>query len=772
MRTGAAVAIGLAGGLVLGLAGGWLLADRDPAAPGRATGEIRALVPAPSGGEARASDPPRGVTVRAYADSIESYVDEVGPEAEAPHPGPAAGTLPAEHAARGTIEGRVRDQLGRPLAGAEIWASPVEVRDPELRPVPAWREGDGPPPLLDLREQVRAFVAEELARRERRCIATTDASGRFRLERLGALAYRLEAYARGYRLQPAGPTSPRRVPVGSSIEFLAARVVPLRVEVRLPVGDPAPTAWIQSDGNSAFDDSGWGGGSIREPWSPERPVVHVPPGLHRFFAVGGSRDELQSERIAVDLTAGAEPAPLVFVLQQRTGITGRVKAGAAWGGTPCRVHALAFERGAPADEELIRSGNGNWFDTLEAGGSRFEFLDIPPGDYRVGVVFDDRVETSTVVRVAKGRLEELELVVPDPPLDRGLRVRVLGPDGLVLPSARVWIQGESDEIDMTGWRWRYQGEVPGLSVRRRPDGDHAVIEAAGFVLAAPLLLFAMVPGFGVRCIRYPGSGAGSAVLRFEHPGVLEAVVEGLSPENREHISVILHGAGGEIPRSLSLAAWPQDGRVIFSALQPGGYDVVLAAQGVLDTQRSRRVTVVSGTNTLALASPGVYTLTVHFPGSILYEEILASRVDEEGQQLFAEFDAGARIAVFSSLFPGEYRISAVHGAGRDSMVVRVVSSARVEFRPAVQTAVRVHRIEENAVLARSGLESGDLIIAAGGIPFTGERPALTVLRGAFLTSGRVALGVRRRGELREIVVEGDGILPLLGQDRHFEPVSP
>lgn len=193
----------------------------------------------------------------------------------------------------GTLTGTVRDSAGAPVAGCVITALPdgnpfglgLGMRAARRRP-----HEDA-----DFREVAQSAIEGELWRRRSRRTATTGPDGRFVLEGISDLGYKLHAFHEGYHVEPA--VSKNSYAAGDIVDFVAQAVVDVRVEVRLPDGSLAPGAWLSWHGASRS----WA------EWCPWAPLdrVRLPVG-HATLTVAAwkGRQQYHAE-IETDLAAGA-----------------------------------------------------------------------------------------------------------------------------------------------------------------------------------------------------------------------------------------------------------------------------------------------------------------------------------------------------------------------------------------------------------------------------------------------------------------------------------
>jgi RNA polymerase sigma factor (sigma-70 family) len=300
----AAVIAGLSGVLLGAAATAVLMTLRAPVEP---PDREAAAAPKPGVRERRAERGPEAPTA---ADASPLARAIAGIAVELPPPSAAS------------ITGRVTAPDGTPMAGAEIRASAVR---PSGRAVGA----------RSVEDAVRDAAIDAKWREATTRTATCDASGAYSLDGLVDAPYRLAATRTGCTLAPVGRTAEAPVPPGATANFVVV-TVDVPVTVLLPGATPAlekvlvrwrravtpaPAAPASRDGGlpTAFVSRRAGAasapGAASWEWTPERPVVPIPPGAWELTA------EMGDHRSPPTAVAVAAPTADAVTLRLEAGDT-------------------------------------------------------------------------------------------------------------------------------------------------------------------------------------------------------------------------------------------------------------------------------------------------------------------------------------------------------------------------------------------------------------------------------------------------------------------
>ncbi len=758
MNRGTTLWVGLLIGLALGAGGGWLLGGGSGSAeptlgPGALGGTRVPALPAQGGGT---NLPPNKVAAQEYSGSLGSLLEEVpeNPELESSDSNPAA-------APTGIISGTVYDDQGQPLSGVVIIGArggPGDEEDTPKKPIeiPTWRTGDGAPVDQDLREMVKKMVVEELTRRRDTLRVTTDREGKYVLKGIDTGVFHVQAFAPGLTINGASHSRPWEARAGSQVDFVATTLYAIQFDVRLPDGTQPDEATIMSESSDGMD-GGWGN-SLHETWFKARPEIRVGAGSYAFVAEGGVRQRYKSEPQRVFIDARNRPTNLVLKLKGRTAISGKVLPG---GDDPLpnhAVHVMHYQDAPPTDEKLQEDGQSHWNEEGPFG--RYKFLDLKPGLYRIGVSTFGKLVYSESVQVAEGQYLEKDLRLPKPDAPVGVVVKVLGPDGNLLRNAQVRAEKIEEEGKVQPWRrWWNRDEVEGVTVRPQPDGTFLVQRTKPDVKVEDGVLIAQAGGFGQRAVAFPTSANGLIEITMERPGILNVNLTGVTKDQLQGTLLSLQGKGSRYLSQVTSSLWPQDTHCSFGPLQPGTYELVLAAQGVYSHAEKVGVTVVSGENSATVAVPGRHKLQVQMPKERATNHTYLRSAEDSSQHAWGGGNPDSKgIVSFEGLFAGEYEIVTNGSFGEESMRVRVPAPGIVNFAPAREAMVRVRELDEGGYLKEVGLRQGDLIIGVDSERFASERPASALLRASLLVKSEGSLLIDRGGHEVTLSVNSEKFL--------------
>jgi hypothetical protein len=298
----------------------WLLLPRDVASPAAAPGTPEASPQARLAKRATQMSPDAAVASSVTAPTGD---DELPP---------AIGD--------GVIRGAVKSETGEPIAGVEVRAVPWPPR--------AW---DDPPDDRD-GDDLAADDAVPRFERERRWIdaarraTRTGADGRYQLDALADVKWKLRAEGDGFDIDPGGWRG-REEKVGATVDFVARPAVEFPVEARLPDGTRAQRASVRfsrQGKNSRRDDREW-----RPDWTEAR----MPPGVYQVTGTAGDDDRYGLVPFTLDVRRGMPPATLAFVPRPGLIVTARRPPGfaqlAVWF---CLIRTEGAE---PSDLDLLRT---------------------------------------------------------------------------------------------------------------------------------------------------------------------------------------------------------------------------------------------------------------------------------------------------------------------------------------------------------------------------------------------------------------------------------
>ena len=295
-------------------------------------------------------------------------------------------------AAAGTLEVRVLDDQGAPVAGALVAPDPVD---------PAWTDG------------------------ERRVLASVDAvrssaDGRAVLAVRAAGTIEVVVEAPGH---VAARSDPVALPFDQTLELELARGGRLRGEVVDAAGAPRPGARVRVVGSGL-----WPAREFSADASGRFDAGLLPPGFYEAEAFEAS-DVSALER-------GIEVRPAEETVVRLTLAPGGFLAG-----------RLVFEGGTGATEEAVVTVHGLRarlvpIRATPAADGRFRTGPLPPGRHRVRAVAEPFLPGEAWAEVAAGETVEVVLTLR---AGRTLRGRVVGPDNAPVAGARLTLSGRADD---------------------------------------------------------------------------------------------------------------------------------------------------------------------------------------------------------------------------------------------------------------------------------------------------------------------------------------
>ena len=546
---------------------------------------------------------------------------------------------PAPPDAAGEIVGAVRLPDGSPVAGVVVRAL---LPWPEARTT--WDLGAGPPAADAAEDRVRR--ATEMARftEDNSRWGTSDERGAYRLTGVGDARYALQAWKEGFLVAPSDPAS-RQARPGDRADFVATPLAAIEASVVDADGralQRAKLAFRQPSGATSFEAD----------WTPERPTIWYAGGEFDVVACAGESRELASEAVRVEGAPGRREGPFTFTVRARSGLRGRVvlPEGCTLEHGTLRVTRIP-EGGTAADAELVRADRSSHVG--RHAGTAFEFLDLEPGTYHIGLVidWDERATWSDTVEVGEG-IATSDLRVPEFTADRWIAVRVETPDGALASTATVSV---SAKVGSTT-RWI------GVDRLRSVDGTVFVPRRIGrFDLdeVDECRVVASAKEYGSRSVLVAPRTRDVVVVRFVRPGRLEVVAP---PGTAADLAAAIHLS----IRPKDPTATPSPGvenerpdthRWRTALLAPGANVVGIAVAGGIASQPVREfdVTIGEGTVEAPLALPPLRRVVLRLPGRargtrVQLRPTAASRV---GWPL-AETDRDG-VAVFPWVPDGAYR---------------------------------------------------------------------------------------------------------------------
>ncbi|MCU0725634.1 MAG: PDZ domain-containing protein [Planctomycetes bacterium] len=620
--------------------------------------------------------------------------------------GPAVGRPAGPARGTGEIHGRVRTEAGEGVAGVRIIGEELV----DEAPVP-----DG----ASLTEETRILARNRARVHAGRVRAESGADGAFLLAGLADAKYVLRAEREGYEF--SGPSLGRLLRPGRSVEIVAVVVVALPVRVLMPDGSVARKARVEFRAEDRELERS-------EEWTGEEPALRVPPGTWRAKAVAGEGDEYASPSVSVSLAAGIPPDPLTLSLAARPGIRGHVEPPETWPeGQWITVAVLraGTDAGPPDGERLL--SEGRQAGCGEDSDFTFSFPDLKPGTYHVAAVGNSQQVLARVVVEVADRMAVVALVAQDLPRSAFILVHPEGPDG-----RPVELHGGVTcllETDAGEHSW-------GGAAARRPDGAWAVefpVEEGGGRVHRRVLVVAS-PAHGEKEVEFTRTEATEVTVRFGDAAWIDAEISGLAE--------LEDGGGLRLAAFSEESRWfrfegrevSEEGKARVGPLQPGSFRVRLLHQrprGEVPILE-QTVTVRAGANRLALRVPPLYDVTVpRDTGDEARWEFYLSMPDERyGWGVSGEAGPDGQVT-FRGLPAGRYQLWGWRGDGENSsMDITLPGATTVRFDPRAQNALRVTVADPEGLLARSGFETGDLVIGIDGQEFEGGSHMFSLLQAA------------------------------------------
>ena len=717
--------ISIALSLLAGLLAGWFLVP----AGGRSSPPREAAIPSlppPAAPEAEVASPA----------PAQAPVSIAPGDAAAPATSPADGlaALLARFPAReyptgpGVLSGTVvRHDDETPIAGIAI--------DAVIHGLTPGAEAKGieQPELLGfILEEIEQFHYDAgVARR-----AVTDEEGRFRVD--GLLP------DEKYHLTPAPSEEwfvfsmkpPVQLSPGSEVEFRAAPLAHIEVEVVDGGGAPIPLGWVE-----LRDPEQPNGLWFRDRFTPRDREVRVPLPYTSITAL--LDDGRRSDPVELALAPG-ERAPARLVVRTRSGFEFTVHAAEPIDLAGLSVRVVPDDgKPLPEDRQELRWAEGTTGSDIDPVTGEGECF-AEPGRYHL-LLLRDEVEIE--LRAVELREERLAVDFSPPPRDRSsiAIVEVLDPEGN--PAEPIDFEVSSHLRSADGDEHRTGGQCESVSLG---EGRHAVVDGLGSmkrwgkeltVVSTELRCRSPLYGTIARSISF-GSGEVQE-LRFVDPATLVVDLLGyVGGDLQGRVTVRLASAEGE-ESSEAYGTIDPLGRVTFPPVSPGASHVRVTTERGWDTAIVESdITLAAGENALAFELPELHSITARFPpGSRGRSAMLLGHDgnfvgDEEvGEDLQVEFH---------DLLPGRYRL----GTGVDWMDVRVPQGGVIDYRPVVANALAVTIDDAEGWLARAGFRDGDRIIGIDGELYAGVRTLQFALMRAISAKAGEVIIEREGAEMR------------------------
>lgn len=738
-----------------------------------ALGGLLGFTLAPKGVEASAPAPVGAVSLEApavissQAQPVESMQlgqsDSTRAEAKADAPGPAQVSsariaeakakldIPAPKASEGgsgTIHGFVRDESRTPLGGVTMIAKRYGYRSLSVQKSESI--GGGPPPQSSLDEALEAAATRWAEARSDRFVTTTAADGSYAFTNLPQGNFSISGYLEDWTIKAEDGSM---ATPGTMLNFTAAEVHSLTLDVRLPGGAQAESAIIECQLNQQ---------PLRLEWSPAEPTIRVGATRFSMTALGDPIEQygwsqevasrLKSETQVIN-TEELGPGALVLQLEGRPGIHGTVTQ--EWPGSKGgSVMAVAVTDQASFDPDDVPEGAFN----ARVQSGEFALLDLEPGLYAVGVASNSWGNSKRMRSVHFVQLDnevvELAFNIAAPSLADHIKVSCLDPLGRPISGVSFDRRAKSHGGGTSGGATPRQGPEGAYWF---PDETLADWNLDHWPDDSSLTLTAKTKGYGSRILELE-SGVREYTLTLEEPHSLTVDISGYGerdPNQKLLIRVVNPNSddswGNTILTSFKGRGWEEgpristEGRVVFPTIAAGEWRVELVQNDswsgrVFDSKDIK----VSGQDlAVSLVLPQLFELSVLAPklepGTHMW---LNAQEDDSptwmsrGQETLDE----THRATFRGLTAGTYRLQA-SGAAKPMEVT--VPSGEVLFDPKLPNVLVIQINDEKGKLYTSGFRAGDKVTAIDGVPIdelpqnnsfykklTESAVEMTVLRGA------------------------------------------
>ncbi len=751
-------AIGLGGGMVISGRGGPNDDQLLPAAPSDSAQQPApgaAPSPAPAGtGETAGAKP--------AADDSDALMKAL-----------LAVNTPKFEGGAGRITGKVATATGKPVQGVLMRATRADGSSGRTK-----RSYDGSPPEdQDLEMQVRDLVRRHRMDNATRQEVSTDEKGAFSLGGLGDCEYWVSAFKKGFEIQQKSRSRKGTWKPGEVVEFIAAAIIEIRVDVLRPDGSRAEKADIEIK-HKAVRDS-WSGGS-ETAWSRENPCIYLRPGAYVFIAECEDLGGLRSAEQEVNVDEGAAPPEVTLTLKEPIGIKGRIVAPEGMDLKNIWMKYMAVSSSDTPDLKILVM-QGKFLQMMSEGDLTFTVKDLVPGTYLVGVLLaSQRVIAHCTVQVVDRMAEAVLTVQPFKP-EEYVIVRVFDPAGNQM----------TDVNFETGLFSHGHGFTTGASSIAQKDGSFLVLNYKHWdesmmnqqEKATRYLLKAACPKYGSKQVEYDPAATRELTLKFQNPATLEVTVAGYrdsefvgklqvqikqkKAKEEEEEAVDVGSRFGDMQEGLDA-----EGKLTVGPVEPGEYEIDLMLNtgeswGGRIPIRKTPVTLSTGANTATLRIPPLYQLTVTFEKAVKGEHIMLGPASEKrrwgGWGVQKQMSEDGKV-VFEKLPEGTYKIQKWTGADAGSMEITLPGQSSVAFKPKPVNALRVVVSDSAGVLGRAGLQTGDLIIGLDGTEFK-NMAHMQMLLYTSMGKEKASLMLLRGGARKDVDIETAKLFNPGGEDQ-------
>ena len=622
-----------------------------------------------------------------------------------------------------SVSGRVTTVTGEPLADVVVVATVRDEGDPYGSSSSDFGRGNPIDRSLDetLREQADSWAKA----RSSRYRSVSGPDGSYRIDGLPTARYYVSGFLDGWVVERTGRSG--WLEPGGKQDLLAAPVIELEAQVTLPDGSSPEVAAIRiSHGRS----------TRRVRWTPEDPVLRLSRAdgtavaLADFVTgVGYGSDapaRLRSAPVLLDAGAG----PLRFELRRQTGIFGRILDEAGGRGTG-DVRLLDLSRGTDASAAAFaRSAQ-----RAEIDSGVFEFVDLAPGTYAIGLLHGNERLVAKETVVVQGDLVERDLTIPLPDQADAIRTVCLSPRGLPLHDVDFRFQwNDGDRSHSSGVRDAFRDDEGYYWIRLTSLGFS---EPGHPTPSTTIEIVGEHSRFGRAVAEITGADR-EATLQFTEPSRLTVTVAGYET-SRHRSSLSLQAVPRRTdprpedasvrfmrynsPSRPETAKILGDGKAVFTQLSPGPWSLQL----VLDLPRQSQRTIASVDVQIANADqdavlpvPALHDVVIQAPSlepnthiwfhpkmdadsgpwSMGYGFYLNGRLDERHEWTATDLPAGTY---------------SVQASGAVKPLEVVVPGGPYVLEAPRFDCLRVSISDENGILYKAGLRPGDLVTAIDGV---------------------------------------------------------
>jgi hypothetical protein len=645
----------------------------------------------------------------------------------------------------GEITGSVRDKGGVGVSGVTVRAAVTSARGGEATRSRLGRAmGDRP-----LETEIQNAVDGWQKKKSNTIETRTDGEGNYRFSELGAGPWTVSAEADGYAIEARSTAA--NIPPGAKVNFEAQAVTRVPLTVLLPDGRGARRVNIE------VKEAG-GNGMSFDLWTAEEPTVTVVPGIYQVRAILVAAQktpndyplEAVSPKVRLDARTKGDGPPLELKLEPRHGIRGRVLLG---DGVKIQQGCVALQQ-APAGREpdLTTLSNNDRKEWFHSGSNQFEFLDLAPGTYVIGMMagWQGAVLSHAVVKVESGVVEQ-DLTLDTIEGGTFLDVTLKGPNDEPLACQNFGYTIRNGGGTSTSW---VQGieQGPGRYLIA-PEGEikEWLEDSSG---TRKLSLSAQTDTYGSKEVEVP-HGTREIVFQFKESAMLDVVVVGYVGSGFEgSLEVDLERVGVERNFYSNESNLQGDGTAKFGPVEVGDYELKLLSFGENRWDRksvaTQKLSLVAGPNRATIAVPALYTVIVTVAGDQQPAEHEWLSIQGNDNWDNARLVNGR--AEFKNLAPGEYTVQCQVSGKHARATFNVPDQLQVTLVPQAANAMTVNIQDESKYLKAAGFQNGDMIIGFDGVEFADEN----VMHSSFSTliAKKSAKAIVLRGKQRlEIAIE-------------------